>query len=109
MARYNANGSLDTSFGTGGKVTTGLQGSPYGSSVAIQSDGRIVVGYGNSFALARYMAGEPAPTPTPTPTPVPPTPTPTLVPGVTAVGLALLGLLLAGAGYLTLRRRRQAA
>jgi uncharacterized delta-60 repeat protein len=62
LARYNSDGSLDTSFGTGGLVTTffGTQTeSP--SAVAIQPDGRIVVAgttgtstsYG--FALARYL------------------------------------------------------
>ncbi len=60
LARYNSNGSLDTSFDTDGKVTT-----PFGSSnenaqaIALQADGKIVVaGYAalNSFdiALARY-------------------------------------------------------
>ncbi|MBI4336543.1 MAG: IPTL-CTERM sorting domain-containing protein [Chloroflexi bacterium] len=72
VARYNANGSLDASFGTGGKVTTDFGGDDAGYSVAIQSDGRIVVaGHSTAggtldFALARYMAGEPAPPPTPT-------------------------------------------
>ena len=40
----NANGSLDTSFDTDGKVTTALGSAGNGaSSVAIQSDGKIVV------------------------------------------------------------------
>jgi uncharacterized delta-60 repeat protein len=54
LARYNSDGSLDTSFGTGGKLTD-LGG--YGYSVAVQSDGKILLGggYGN-FALARYNA-----------------------------------------------------
>ncbi|OFY86022.1 MAG: hypothetical protein A3F72_21500 [Bacteroidetes bacterium RIFCSPLOWO2_12_FULL_35_15] len=61
LARYNSNGTLDNTFGTGGKATT-----PFGSSddrgfsSAIQNDGKIVVaGYSNNgansdFALARY-------------------------------------------------------
>jgi uncharacterized delta-60 repeat protein len=57
LARYNANGSLDTSFGSGGKVTTDFGGSDAASAVAIQPDGRIVAagrsGAGN-VALARY-------------------------------------------------------
>jgi uncharacterized delta-60 repeat protein len=61
LARYNGDGALDTSFGSGGKVTTGLEGGGlYASGVVIQSDGKIVVaGYGwdsshTGFALARY-------------------------------------------------------
>ena len=61
LARYNTNGTLDTSFGTGGKVTT-LFGTDNvnGYSVAVASDGRIVVGGTDitanpqTFALARY-------------------------------------------------------
>jgi uncharacterized delta-60 repeat protein len=58
LARYNSDGSLDTSFGTGGKVTTAFPENGAGiSSLALQPDGRIVaVGDDNadSFALARY-------------------------------------------------------
>src|SRR5947208_2961885 len=51
LARYNINGSLDTSFGSAGKVLTAFGDSaPYGSNVdaeingmALQSDGKIVV------------------------------------------------------------------
>ena len=64
LARYNANGGLDSSFGTGGKVTTSFFGVATHSaaqSVAVQADGKIVaagqafdaVG-GEFFALARY-------------------------------------------------------
>ena len=63
LARYNADGTLDTSFGTGGKVATDITTSnDYGHAVAMQSDGKIVVaGYGwvgsnQVFALARYNA-----------------------------------------------------
>ena len=59
--RYNTDGSLDTSFGTGGKVTTEVGGSDdEARSVAIQSDGKIVAaGFSNNgsnddFALVRY-------------------------------------------------------
>ena len=61
LARYNTDGSLDTSFDTDGKVTTAIgSAADYGRSVAIQSDGKIVAaGYSNNgsdndFALARY-------------------------------------------------------
>ena len=61
LVRYDANGSLDTSFGTGGKVTTDFgSANDFARSVAIQSDGKIVVaGYSNNgsnddFALVRY-------------------------------------------------------
>jgi uncharacterized delta-60 repeat protein len=55
-----ANGSLDTSFGTGGKVVTAIGSYDYAKSVAIQSDGKIVAagvsfnGIDDDFALARY-------------------------------------------------------
>ena len=61
LARYNINGSLDSSFGTGGKVITPVgSDADYGNSVAIQSDGKIVVsgysynGTNDDFALVRY-------------------------------------------------------
>ena len=64
VVRYNANGSLDTSFGGGtGKVTTAVGAfRDYGYSVAVQSDDKIVVaGYsynGSDYdlALVRYEA-----------------------------------------------------
>jgi uncharacterized delta-60 repeat protein len=80
LARYRANGSLDPSFGTGGKLTTSFRKvarTPRGrlredgaDAVAIQRDGRIVVaGAGQvrptfsrapnayKFELARYIGG----------------------------------------------------
>jgi uncharacterized delta-60 repeat protein len=61
LARYNTNGSLDNSFDTDGKVTTHFTSTiAAGSSVAIQADGKIVLGgeSGNSpnknFTLVRY-------------------------------------------------------
>jgi uncharacterized delta-60 repeat protein len=70
LARYTANGQLDTTFGTGGKVTTQLgdRGSR-ATSLAVQADGRIVLGghvfstnpaQGTAFGLARYLATVPA-------------------------------------------------
>jgi uncharacterized delta-60 repeat protein len=61
VARYNGNGTLDTTFGTGGKATTSFVGS-FGDqafSVAIQPDGKAVVAgsavdnLNTQFALAR--------------------------------------------------------
>jgi uncharacterized delta-60 repeat protein len=62
LARYNTNGSLDTTFGSGGMVTTGMgSGDAIAFSVALLSGGRIVttgylqVGHRNhDFALACY-------------------------------------------------------
>ncbi len=56
LVRYNVDGSLDTSFGTGGKVTTGISYHDYAYSVALQSDGKIVVAgrAGGDFAVVRY-------------------------------------------------------
>ncbi|MBI4646547.1 MAG: hypothetical protein HY738_08130 [Bacteroidia bacterium] len=56
-ARYNSDGSLDSSFGTNGKVITDVgNGNDFGNSAAIQSDGKIVVGGSSSgdFAAVRY-------------------------------------------------------
>ncbi len=61
LARYNADGSLDPTFGTGGKVTTDF-GFDEAFAVALQPDGKIVaagyavVGSSLDFALARYNA-----------------------------------------------------
>ena len=66
LARFNVDGSLDTSFGVGGKITTDFNAlADEAFAVAIQGDGKIVVvgfatravttGSGD-FALARYNA-----------------------------------------------------
>lgn len=61
IVRYNANGSLDTSFNGTGKVFTAFgSANDQAYSVALQSDGKIVaagfsfVGSSNDFAVARY-------------------------------------------------------
>jgi uncharacterized delta-60 repeat protein len=56
LARFNANGTLDSSFGNQGEVTTSLATLRRGSLVVIQPDGKIVVAGGTTtgFALARY-------------------------------------------------------
>jgi len=66
VVRYNPNGSLDTSFGDGGIVTTIFPAGSYASDVALQSDGKIIAAgtffvdfnpgdiSDTDFALARY-------------------------------------------------------
>jgi uncharacterized delta-60 repeat protein len=44
VARYTAGGTLDTSFDTDGLAGSGLSGDDFGGPVAIQSDGKIVLG-----------------------------------------------------------------
>jgi uncharacterized delta-60 repeat protein len=62
LARYNADGIPDPSFGTGGKITSGITGiDDVASAVALQADGKIVVAgamyAGNGdFFLLRYNA-----------------------------------------------------
>jgi uncharacterized delta-60 repeat protein len=59
LARYNVDGSLDSTFGQGGKVVTDFADTvDRGFAVALQRDGRIVVvgSSGNDFAIARYNA-----------------------------------------------------
>jgi uncharacterized delta-60 repeat protein len=63
LVRYQPDGSLDASFGSGGKVTTDFAGGGDGAyAVAIRPDGRIVVagfatvpGTGSDVALVRYL------------------------------------------------------
>jgi uncharacterized delta-60 repeat protein len=66
LARFNAEGTLDASFGTRGTVTTGLSDFAEGTAVVLQRDGKIVLaGYADTdpvdfvtgFALARYLDG----------------------------------------------------
>jgi uncharacterized delta-60 repeat protein len=66
VVRYNPNGSLDTSFGDGGIVTTIFPAGSYAFDVALQSDGKIIAAgtffvdfnpgesSDTDFALARY-------------------------------------------------------
>jgi uncharacterized delta-60 repeat protein len=61
LARYNKDGSLDQSFGTGGLVTTDFDGGfDAANSVKVMENRVVAVGYANfrndsNFALARYM------------------------------------------------------
>lgn len=66
VVRYNSNGSLDTSFGVGGIVTTNFPQGSYAFDVALQTDGKIIAAgtvfvafnpgesSNTDFALARY-------------------------------------------------------
>lgn len=62
LARYDSNGGLDSTFGSGGKVVSSLSASA--TAVVVQGDGRIVVAgtgrtgiaFDRSFILARYHA-----------------------------------------------------
>ena len=66
VVRYNLNGSLDTSFGDGGIVTTTFPEGSYAFDVALQTDGKIIAAgtvfvafnpgesSNTDFALARY-------------------------------------------------------
>ena len=62
LARYNADGTLDTSFGSSGLVLTdvGTNSADCGTSIELQSDGKLVVsGWGNAginydFYVLRY-------------------------------------------------------
>ncbi|MGC2237624.1 MAG: hypothetical protein WA584_15785 [Pyrinomonadaceae bacterium] len=57
VARYNQDGSLDTTFDGDGKVTTPvLNSNDYGNAVKIQSDGKIIVG-GYSDSSMGYDVG----------------------------------------------------
>jgi uncharacterized delta-60 repeat protein len=62
LARFNTNGTLDTTFGSGGEVTTAFPsvGSVTSRGVVITSTGKIVaVGdNGTDYVLARYNANE---------------------------------------------------
>src|SRR5437870_3563768 len=60
LARHDADGTLDPSFGGGGRVLTNFAGRDEASALALQSDGKIVVagfsgaGGRQDFAVARY-------------------------------------------------------
>lgn len=61
VARYNMDGSLDASFGSGGMVTTLLTNGGEAKAMVIQSDGKIVLGgsslqpdFSYTFGVVRY-------------------------------------------------------
>lgn len=84
LARFNPNGTLDTSFSFDGKLTTSLgAGEDRINGLAVTTNDRIIVagqtinGIDNNFAAAQYYAVQVIPTSTPTGTPTE-TPTGTL-------------------------------
>lgn len=56
VAKFTSNGALDTTFGTGGFTKTAFVNSDVAACIAVQTDGKIVVGGRTSSdsALARY-------------------------------------------------------
>ena len=62
LARFDADGTLDGTFGIGGKVLTAFPGSAIANGLVRLSDGRLIAGGmasgagGSDFALARYLA-----------------------------------------------------
>ena len=62
LVRYNADGTPDTTFGTGGTIITDLGGWDFGQAIALQADNRIIVvgtsitGNSRNIALVRYNA-----------------------------------------------------
>jgi uncharacterized delta-60 repeat protein len=81
LVRFNVDGSLDSTFGSGGTVTTSFGGAAAdGSDLVFQPDGKLLAGnitasdiyfHQSDFALARYLVTS---APNPTPTPAPPKP-----------------------------------
>ena len=61
LARYNSDGSLDTTFNGTGKVTTAIAAGALAASVAVQGDGKIVAagqsttGSNQDFTVVRYL------------------------------------------------------
>jgi uncharacterized delta-60 repeat protein len=78
LARFSAEGTLDTSFGSLGRVITDLNARDFVSATTIQPDGRIVVAGGvvdgprQSLAMTRYFAADAGDTATGTNVPVQP-------------------------------------
>src|SRR6266511_1484159 len=66
LARYQPDGSLDPTFGTGGLVTTDLGGDDSIGALVLQPDGKLVAAgstrdsstSSSNFALARYQRSE---------------------------------------------------
>lgn len=63
VARFDANGTIDNSFGTNGVVTTNINANDIPEGVAVQSDGKIVVGGTSNedgdanYTVVRYTSG----------------------------------------------------
>ena len=70
IARFNMDGSPDTSFGTNGSIKTSINAYDFTYSAAFAPDGKLVIGgftrstvgtQGEDFAAARYIFGSAAP------------------------------------------------
>lgn len=59
VVRYNVDGTLDPTFGSAGKVTTPIGNWDFAHSVALRTDGKIVVAGSSSgaFSVVRYEGG----------------------------------------------------
>ena len=55
LARYNGDGSLDATFGTGGIVTTAISTSASATAVALQGDGEIVAAGSSSNGSTKFL------------------------------------------------------
>jgi uncharacterized delta-60 repeat protein len=92
LASFEPDGSLDSSFGGDGMVTTDVNGPfDYARAIALQPDGKIVVAGATGdptteFGLVRYEGRKPSPPPSPPIEPGPPASPGT--PGNTAQGKA---------------------
>ncbi len=63
VVRYLADGSLDSDFGSGGKVTTTFAAADdFDQALTLQPDGKLIAAGGSNgdFAAARYITGLPA-------------------------------------------------
>ena len=64
LVRYNSNGTLDTTFGNGGKILTTLSTTSWVKGLIQQQDGKLVAvgsasnGSTKYFGLARYLSGQ---------------------------------------------------
>jgi uncharacterized delta-60 repeat protein len=65
LERYDVGGSLDTTFGTNGRLTTDFGAMDHAFSLAVQQDGKMLlagftgsIGGNYDFALARYLGDE---------------------------------------------------
>ncbi len=109
LARFTSDGTLDTTFGTNGKVTTANDSrSIQSNTMAIQSDGNILVGgyiadSSYDFALARYLGTSTGSSTNPSTN----TSTAKPVPSASLPWLAVMALALAYAGMFVLRRRKR--
>lgn len=58
LARYNSNGSLDASFGSGGVITSNYDPGEVAYAIALQTDGKVLLGgtAGGEIALLRFTS-----------------------------------------------------